>query len=304
VPSQTFSADPDSDYLLRLDVFLSRKFPHFSRARIQKLILDKQVTVDERIRKASYRLRGREIVSVELPTDDSEEFQAEDLPVVFIYQDEHIAVVDKPSGQVVHPGAGHRKNTLVNALLFQIPELKDVGPRERSGIVHRLDKDTSGLMIVAKTLPAYVDLQRQFKTREVDKIYLGLVWGKFHEKRGKIQWPIGRHVKHGARMSVKTNKPRDAETHFEVLRQLGDWTLLEIKPLTGRTHQIRVHLAASGHPIVGDPRYGRRKSVGPAPRLFLHAHRLSFNHPNSGIRVEFRSPLAPDLSSFLETISE
>jgi len=304
VPKQTFPVLPEAGRLQRLDVFLSQKFRHFSRSQIQKMINEGRITVDGQSRKASYRLREGEAVAVDLVAPEPEDFQPEALPIVFLYQDEHIAVVDKPSGQVVHPGAGHKKNTLVSALLFHIPELKGVGPKERSGIVHRLDKETSGIMVVAKTLPAYVELQRQFRKREVEKVYLGLVWGKMPQKTGKFSWPIGRHIKHGARMSVKTKKPREAETYFEVLQELEEWTLLEIKPVTGRTHQIRVHMAASGHPIVGDPRYGRRKSTRQTSRLFLHAYRLAFTHPDTWERMEFCSPLAADLSSFLESISE
>jgi 23S rRNA pseudouridine1911/1915/1917 synthase len=304
VPNQTFAVCPESGLLQRLDIFLSGKFRHLSRSQIQKMINEGRITVDGQSRKASYRLRDGETVAVDLATPKPEDFQPEDLPVVFLYQDEHIAVLDKPSGQVVHPGAGHKKNTLVSALLFHVPELKGVGPKERAGIVHRLDKETSGIMVVAKTVPAFIELQRQFRKREVEKVYLGLVWGKMPQKTGKFSWPIGRHIRHGARMSLKTKKPREAETYFEVLKQLEEWTLLEIKPVTGRTHQIRVHMAASGHPIVGDLRYGRRKSTRQTSRLFLHAHRLAFTHPEKGERVEFCSPLAADLSAFLESISE
>ena len=304
MPRKTFSILPDSGRLLRLDLYLSQKFVHLSRSQIQKMVDKERVKVDGQVKKASYRLKEGESVDVDLDESEPEGLQAEAMPVIFLFQDEHIAVIDKPSGQVVHPGAGHTKHTLVSALLYHIPELEGVGPKERPGIVHRLDKDTSGLMVVAKTCPAYVELQRQFKAREVNKVYLGLVWGCLPQKSGRITWPIGRHAKHGERMSVKTKKPREAETLFEVLKHLDEWTLLEIKPLTGRTHQIRVHLAASGHPLAGDTRYGRRQTKVRIPRLFLHAHRLSFSHPETGEKVEFCSPLAPDLAAFIETISE
>jgi 23S rRNA pseudouridine1911/1915/1917 synthase len=304
VPNQTFAVRPGSGLSQRLDVFLSQKYRHFSRSQIQRMINEGRITVDGQSRKASYRLRGGETVNVDLGVPEPEDVQPENLPVVFIFQDKHIAVVDKPSGQVVHPGAGHKKNTLVSALLFHIPELEGVGPKERAGIVHRLDKETSGIMVVAKTLPAFIELQRQFRKREVEKVYLGLVWGKMAQNTGKFSWPIGRHFKHGASMSVKTRKPREAETYYKVLQQLEEWTLLEIKPVTGRTHQIRVHMAASGHPIVGDARYGRGKSKRHTSRLFLHAHRLAFTHPETGERMEFCSPLASDLAAFLESVSE
>jgi len=224
------------------------------------------------------------------------------LPLEIIYKDKHFLVIDKPSGMVVHPGAGNRRGTLVNALIFHFPQLKSVGPEERPGIVHRLDKETSGVMVVAKTFEAYKALQQQFKRREVKKVYLGLVWGRMAEKQGKIHWALGRHVKHGEKISVKTKKPRSAETHYCVQEEIGDFTLLEIRPITGRTHQIRVHLAASGHPLVGDARYGRRKSKTKCPRLFLHASCLSFLHPVRQERMEFTSPMPEDLKEFLEAI--
>ncbi len=205
---------------------------------------------------------------------------------------------------VVHPGAGVRQGTLANALLHYYPELQDIGPEERPGLVHRLDKETSGVMVVARTLKAYHHLQHQFKIKEVNKRYFGLVWGKMSQNKGRITWSIGRHPKHGERISVKTRKPRSAETLYTVLQEFKEYTLLEIQPITGRTHQIRVHLAASGHPIVGDRRYGRRMIKGDCPHLFLHAHQLSFIHPEKNMRVEFTSPLPEDLKKFLKKIDK
>jgi 23S rRNA pseudouridine1911/1915/1917 synthase len=166
-----------------------------------------------------------------------------------------------------------------------------------------LDKETSGVILVARTKMAYLELQRQFKAREVEKLYIGLVWGKMPQKEGTITWAIGRHTKHGERMSIKTKKPRAAETRYRVKKSFGEYTLLEVHPITGRTHQIRVHLAASGHPIVGDSRYGRKKAPSGCPRLFLHAHLLAITHPSIGERMSFRSPLPFDLTQFLEIIS-
>jgi 23S rRNA pseudouridine1911/1915/1917 synthase len=228
----------------------------------------------------------------------------ENVPVDVLYSDDHIAIIDKPSGMVVHPGAGKSHHTLVNSLVYRFPDLKEVGPEERPGIVHRLDKETSGLMVVARNLKAYEQLQQQFRRREVEKTYLGLIRGRMPEKKGKISWSIGRHVKHGERISVKTKKPREAETHYSVLKEYEEYSLLEVKPLTGRTHQIRVHMAASGHPLAGDTRYGHRKSKPTFPRLFLHASCLSFIHPGTQKRAEFSSPLPQDLKSFLEKLEE
>jgi len=228
---------------------------------------------------------------------------AENIPIKSLFEDESILVIEKPSGLVVHPGAGTSKHTLVNALLYFYPSLREVGEKERPGIVHRLDKETSGVMVVAKTHLAYEELQRQFKAREVEKLYIGLVWGKIPEKEGQITWAVGRHEKKRQKISIRTKKPKAAETHFTVKQEWSEFSLLEIKPLTGRTHQIRVHFAALGHPIIGDNRYGRKKTSPQISRLFLHAFQLAFKHPSSKERVEFSSPLPQELSKFLENLS-
>jgi len=175
-------------------------------------------------------------------------------------------------------------------------------PEDRPGIVHRLDKETSGLIVVAKSNNAYRELQRQFKSREVGKTYFGLVRGKISRKEGTISWPIGRHRKNGAKMSVKTKNPRLAETHYTVIKEFKDHSLIEIKPTTGRTHQIRVHFSAAGHPLVGDSKYGRPKTKSECSRLFLHACRLAFFHPKTKEKVEFSSPLPQDLHDFLNML--
>ena len=286
----------------RLDIFLSEKLEELNRSHVQKIIEEEKVKVNGLVRKSSYRLREGDKIEIEYAIPEVEKIEAQDLPLQVIYCDEHLVGVDKPSGLVVHPGVGNWKGTLVNALLFHFPELKCVGPEDRPGIVHRLDKETSGVLIVARTLESYKELQRQFKSREVEKVYTGLVWGKFTQRLGKFDWSIGRHVKYGDRMSVKTKKPRQAETYYSVIEEIGDYTLLEIRPITGRTHQIRVHLAASGHPVVGDTRYGRRKSKDAGPRLFLHASRLVFKHPRTNKEIELFSPLPVDLEEFLKEL--
>lgn len=274
-----------------------------SRSQIKKLIEKKKVRVDGVLRKSSYKLQEKERVEIDYERPDYKENIPENIPLELIYTDEHIVVINKPSGLVVHPGAGYKEHTLVNALLYYFPEIKDIGPDDRPGIVHRLDKETSGVMVVAKTSEAYRRLQRQFKQRKVQKLYLCLVWGKITAEEGRISWSIGRHPTHGERMSIKSRKPRKAETLYSVKKRFAKFTLLEVKPLTGRTHQIRVHLSASGHPLVGDTRYGRRKSTNvECPRLFLHAFKLLFNHPETQQRVEFSSPLPQDLKSFLENL--
>ena len=304
MPKRRFLVTASSGADQRLDTFLSQKIVELSRSQLQKAIDQAKAKVNRIIRRSSYRLKEGDRVEVEFEIAEPEKIEGEDLPLEVIYRNKHILIVDKPSGMVVHPGPGNKRGTLVNALLFHFPELEGIGPKERPGIVHRLDKETSGVMVIAKTLKAYGELQRQFKTRQVKKVYSGLVWGKMPEKEAIIDWALGRHVKHGQRMSVKTKRPRPAETHYCVQEEIGDFNLLEIRPVTGRTHQIRVHFAASGHPVVGDTRYGQRKSTPKCARLFLHASGLSFLHPETGERKEFTSPLPQDLRKFLKAIQK
>ena len=273
-----------------------------TRSQVQKVIEEKKVNVSGIQKKSSFLLREGDRVEIEYELPKPETIQPENIPLDVHYCDDCIAIIEKPSGMVVHPGARNRKHTLINALLYRFPELREVGPEDRPGIVHRLDKETSGLMVVARTTESFTGLQQLFRKREVGKLYQGLVWGRMPEGEGKISWPIGRHVKHGERISVKTKKPREAETRYSVQKEYEEFTLLRIKPVTGRTHQIRVHLAASGHPLVGDNRYGRLKSRKRCPRLFLHASSLSFIHPETKEQVEFSSPLPKDLEDFLDKI--
>lgn len=283
----------------RLDVFLSQNISELTRSRLQKMIEREQVKVSGIKRKSSFLLNEGDTVEIIFDLPEEEGLLPENIPLSILYQDEHLVVLEKPSGMVVHPGAGRRQGTLVNALLHHFPDLIAIGPGDRPGIVHRLDKETSGLMVVARSNKAYTELQSQFKRRTVEKTYLGLVWGNILKNDGAISWPLGRHVKHGERISVRTKKPRSAETLFHVLQRYQKYTLLEIRPVTGRTHQIRVHFAASGHPIVGDTRYGKKKDTSHQPRLFLHAHKLGFFHPESCEKKQFLSPLPKDLEDFL-----
>jgi len=302
VPKKEFFISSLSGLNQRLDVFLSDKISELTRSQIQKFIGSKRVKVNGETKKSNYMLKEGEKVEFEYALSEPEEIQPENISLDVIHCDRHILVINKTSGMVVHPGAGNRKHTLVNALLFHFPGIREVGPEERCGIVHRLDKETSGLMVVARNMDAYTGLQEQFKKREVQKVYLGLVWGRMREKKGEFTWAIGRHVKHGERISVRTKKPRDAVTLYSVQKEYELFTLLEIKPLTGRTHQIRVHFAAAGHSLVGDTRYGYRKTKIRVPRLFLHASCLSFNHPETKETVEFSSLLPKDLKNFLDKL--
>jgi 23S rRNA pseudouridine1911/1915/1917 synthase len=275
-----------------------------TRSQIQRLVEEEKAKVNGELRKSGYRLREGDKVEIEYEAEAPPELQPENIALEIISSDDHILVLNKPAGMVVHPGAGNFQGTLVNALLYHYPEVRNLGAADRPGLVHRLDKDTSGVMVVARRRNSYIELQRQFRKREVQKIYLGLVWGRMPEKEGRITWAIGRHHKHGQRISVKTNKPREAETRYKVLREFEKFSLLEIRPVTGRTHQIRVHFSAAGHPVVGDVLYGHSQKKVKQPRLFLHAHRLAFSHPATGERMEFSSPLPEDLRNYLEEIEE
>jgi 23S rRNA pseudouridine1911/1915/1917 synthase len=301
VPKADITVTAEEGGRARLDVFLADKLPGLSRAQVQKVIDGGGVRVGTFKRKAGYKLKtgDRVVVDYELPAPEGK-LLPEDIPLKIIYKDAEVIVIDKPSGLVVHPGAGHASGTLANALIHHFPEVALVGSEERPGIVHRLDRETSGVMVVARTPRAFDSLVRQFKTRVVWKTYLGLAWGTVSASEGKLSWPLGRHPGQGQRISITARNPKKAETFFQVQRTFQDTTLLEIRPITGRTHQIRVHMAAAGHPIVGDPIYGRRKEPREYPRLFLHAHTLSFIHPATGERLTFASPLPPELEAVIE----
>jgi 23S rRNA pseudouridine1911/1915/1917 synthase len=273
-----------------------------SRAAARKLIDDGRALVNGKASKASVRLKEGDKVEAKL---ESEEAPAEgpgpqEIPLDVLIADEDVIVLDKPSGLVVHPGAGNESGTLANALLALFPEIAGVGPEERPGIVHRLDKGTSGVMVAARSPRAYASLVGQFKRHEVRKTYIGLVYGRVAAAEGHIDWPIGRHATKRKKISTHSKNPRQAETFFRVLEVLPRSTLLEVRPLTGRTHQIRVHLAAAGHPIVGDALYGRKKEAKSYLRIFLHARSISFLHPGTGERLEFAVPLPAELETILE----
>lgn len=283
----------------RLDVFLAAHVRDLTRAQAQKFIDDKKVLINKAASKPGHKLRLGDVIEVELPREEPSYLCPENIPLDVLYSDEHIIVINKPAGLTVHPGAGIQSGTLVNALLFHFPAIKKVGHPERPGIVHRLDKETSGVMVVARSEKAYTELKRQFKAREVEKIYLGLVWGQIQVAEGRIDWALGRHPKHRQRISIRTKKPREALTLYSVKKILDDFTLLEIKPVTGRTHQIRVHFAAAGHPVVGDPRYGGQDRARKFSRLYLHAWRIVFAHPATRILAEFYAPLPPEFQEVI-----
>jgi 23S rRNA pseudouridine1911/1915/1917 synthase len=283
----------------RLDKFIAEKCPELSRTHAQKLITDGLVTVNGSIARSSLKINSDDRVEFTIPAETPSHLALEDIPLKIIYEDDDLMVIDKPAGLAVHPAPGHPGHTLVNAVLNHSPTLADGDESLRPGIVHRLDKDTSGLIIVAKNRLAQANLSEQFKERTVTKHYQVLVKGMLTPHSGIIEANIGRDPKRRQRMAV-VETGRAARTEYRVIKYLGDYSLLEIKPETGRTHQIRVHLAAIGFPVVGDATYGV-----PSPhiaRQFLHAARIRFKLPSTGEWVEFESPLPLDLEKALGEI--
>jgi 23S rRNA pseudouridine1911/1915/1917 synthase len=283
----------------RLDRFLHAVIPEYSRAYLQQLIREGAVRVDGEPARAADRLRQGSHVVVAWRPPEVLSLEPEELQVPVLYADEDIVVVNKPAGLVVHPAPGAKRGTLVNALIGRYPEIGNLPGVLRPGVVHRLDKDTSGVIVVARTARAYESLVQQFKGREVDKRYLALVQGELGAEEGSMHGEIRRDPVHRMRMSVAPDG-RVAETRYRVLLSLRDCALVEVTPKTGRTHQIRVHFAAAGHPIVGDRVYGRGSQL--IPRQFLHAWTLAFHHPGTGERVEFAAPLPEDLGGALHAL--
>ena len=283
----------------RLDKFLAEAIPALSRNQAKQLIDAGRVQAESLRLKASTPLPSGVTLTVTLPAAPSAALRPQAIPLDILFEDNQIIVLNKAAGLVVHPAAGHAQDTLVNALLYHCPELASLD-NERPGIVHRLDKDTSGVMAVAKTPEALRSLQKQFKARSVEKIYLALVHGHPQSPQGIIDVPLGRHPQHRQQMAPLAGG-RPARTHYFLIQRWKDYSLLKLKLETGRTHQIRVHLAWLGHPVVGDTVYGRRKNSLFLPRQFLHASQLSLEHPLSGQRLTFEAPLSPDLQAALDS---
>ena len=286
----------------RLDKYVGEKCPEISRTQAQRLIGDGHIMVNGGTAKAGLRLNIGDRVTVSIPPAAPSPLLPEAIPFNSMYEDDDLLVIDKPAGLAVHPAPGHPRHTLVNAILSHLSSLPDTGDSLRPGIVHRLDKDTSGVMLVAKNGMAQANLSDQFKARSVVKAYLVLVKGHLSPERGIIEAPIGRDPRHRKRMAVAAEgRGRQARTQYHVVRYVGDYTLLEVMPETGRTHQIRVHLAAIGYPVVGDTTYGVKSAY--LSRQFLHASRLGFHLPSSGEYVEFESELPQDLEQALKDIA-
>ncbi len=295
----------------RLDQFLSGTNLNLSRSQAKNLVEKHLIFLNQRPTKPSAHVKPGDIVSGSLPEPEPLSLKPEPLPLTILYEDPSIIVIDKPSGMVVHPAYGNPSGTLVNALLYHCKDLAGINGVLRPGIVHRLDKDTSGVMVVAKNDEAFHHLTKQFKNRTVEKAYLAIVYGKFRQNEGLIDSAIGRHPSERKRMSTRTKKGRTAITRWKKAEEFDNATLLEIFPHTGRTHQIRVHLSSIGHPLLGDPLYGRRGRPGTVHdpilrecvkrmnRQALHARRLKFDHPRTGERVQFVSPIPQDMNELL-----
>ncbi|ABO50201.1 ribosomal large subunit pseudouridine synthase D [Desulforamulus reducens MI-1] len=278
----------------RLDVFLANQCQDISRSYIQKLIEDGLVTVDGKPARANHKLRVEETIHMQIPPAEELKVEPENIPLDIYYEDSHVIVVNKPRGMVVHPAEGNIAGTLVNALLYHCHDLSGINGIMRPGIVHRLDKDTSGLIMAAKHDQAHQSLARQLKDRTVTRRYQALVHHNIKGDFGTINAPIGRDPRDRQKMAVVERNSKNAVTHFQVLERFGDYTLIECRLETGRTHQIRVHMAYIGFPLVGDPKYGPSKSHFHLDGQLLHAKVLGFLHPVSGEYLEFIAPL-PDV---------
>jgi len=298
-----FEVSPE-DEAKRLDIFIKEKLPELSRSRVQALIKENHILVNFKPSKASYKIKRGEKIKVFIPPDREIEIQPRDIPFEIIYEDEDIAVINKPSGIVVHPAPGHYDDTLVHGLILKLKNLSGIGGKIRPGIVHRLDKDTSGIMLVAKNDFAHKRLVEAFKERLIEKNYIALVYGRLTQKKGKIETFIGRHPIARKKMAV-LKEGKLAITFYEVLEIFNKASLVLAKPVTGRTHQIRVHFSYIGHPVLGDSIYGGLKHDLPKPpRLMLHAYEIVFKHPRTNEEMKFRVPIPEEFQSYIEKLKD
>ncbi len=311
----TFNAS-EADTGKRLDVFLAGKVPGKTRSAVKNLIQLGKTLVNSKGAKPGYTVRKDDLIEVLIQADEAEALPlAEQVRLDILYEDSDIIIVNKPASTAMHPGAGRIHGTLVNALLGHTKALSGLGGALRPGIVHRLDKDTTGVVVIAKNDDAHLNLARQFKEHSIERVYSAIAWGAFKEKSATIDIPIGRDLTQRKKISGRTGKPRHAITRYHVLRQFKDFALLELKPETGRTHQLRVHLSLINHPVAGDPLYGRKRlpsmlSTGilaelkKIKRQCLHAGRLGFAHPTKGVFMEFNAPLPHDMALLLKALDQ
>jgi 23S rRNA pseudouridine1911/1915/1917 synthase len=283
----------------RLDQLVHERLPEFSRSRIQEWIRQERVQVNGQSKRPSHVIRAGEIIDVTPADPPPLRATPEDIPLTVLYEDQDVVAIDKPAGMVVHAGAGVHSGTLVNALLHRFGGLSGVGGEMRPGIVHRLDRYTSGVLLVARNDASHRRLAAQFSSRQVEKIYLALVHGSMKGEHGRIDRPIARDPVRRIRMTARLDSGRAAWSEWRVLRRFAGFTFLEVRIGTGRTHQIRVHLSSIGHPVAGDTLYG---APAKAARYFLHAHRIRFHQPTTGQELVVESPLPPDLQNWLDSL--
>jgi 23S rRNA pseudouridine1911/1915/1917 synthase len=309
------AAETDTDK--RLDYLIAQKLPHCSRKQTASLIRKGMIRVSGYIKKPAYRIRPGDVIQGVIPEPEPVSFQPEPVDIDILFEDSHLIVLNKAPGIVVHPAPGNYTGTLVNGLLYHCPGIEGIGGEIRPGIVHRLDKDTSGVMLVAKNHASHIELSNQFKARTVDKKYLALVYGNLKEQKGAIALPVGRHPLHRKQMSTNSRKPKEAKTVWRVKERYDGLSLLEISILTGRTHQIRVHCHAIHHPIVGDPVYGIRSAnhrikqlevhgslIQTICRQMLHSWRLTFDHPHTKEKMTFEASLPEDMQKLIAALRE
>lgn len=303
--TRQFAVTPDGAGK-RLDTWLSGLAPDLSRARVQALIASRHVLLNGKPAKPSQKLSPGQAITLDVPPPVDAGLRAEAIPLAVLFEDADLIVINKPAGLVVHPAAGHASGTLVNALLAHCPDLAGIGGEKRPGIVHRLDRDTTGVMVVAKNETAMRALVNQFRHRQVAKEYLALVWGHLTPPSGRAETLIGRNPHDRKKMSARPESGRPAVTLYDTVARFATTSLLRVRIETGRTHQIRVHMAHLGHAVVGDPQYGRpRRDALPVPvpsRQMLHAARLSFTHPASGQVLSFQAPLPADMQALLDVL--
>jgi 23S rRNA pseudouridine1911/1915/1917 synthase len=297
-----------SDIPKRLDVYVSEK-TGITRSQVQRLIKEGLVLVNNKIESQNYKVKTNDVITIHKPEEQKEILIPEHIPIKILYMDEYLIVVDKPPGMVVYPAAGHNRGTLVNALAYHCKKLATVGSPLRPGIVHRLDKDTSGVMVVALDDKAYYDLVEQFKKRTINRKYITLVYGNIKEDSGEIEMKIGRAISDRKKMSTRTRRGKEAVTRWKVIERFGAATLIEAKLGTGRTHQIRVHFSAIGHPVLGDKTYGKKTAIEinrkkiVFPRQMLHAETLGFIHPVKKEYIEFSSPIPEDMEECIRHLN-
>ncbi|CAK7021618.1 RNA pseudouridine synthase [Tissierella sp. P1] len=292
----------DEDDNERLDAYLAKELDEISRSYIQKLIKEDLVYVNDKHVKSSYLVKEGDYIKVNLPEPKILEIIPEDIPIDIVYEDEDVAIINKPQDMVVHPAPGNYTGTLVNALLFHIDNLSSINGIIRPGIVHRLDKDTSGLLIIAKNDKAHRILSESLKERNVKRVYISLVHGILSDNEGTVNAPIGRHGTDRKKMTVTQKNSKEAITHYKVLERYDNYSLVEVNLETGRTHQIRVHMAYINHPVVGDPVYSKGKNEFGLDKQMLHAYKLGFSHPSTGEHMEFQIDLPEYFKNILDTL--